>query len=171
MWFFIFGIYKNKVPQTQNNLSELDDKSYDSYLDEYKRLDKLRDDSEDLWEARTYQLSAGGLSLTFAIFSFLMSKGEKVCFEWPMAVIWSVYTFCILLNYISHRVSICNIEKNIDLLNNDRNRGKAYDEDVLIERYRCGDKLVNYINHFTEYGLIINIIFTVIYSIIIFNRA
>lgn len=171
MGFFILGLYKNKASQAPKSSSELDDKSYESYIDEQNRLDKLRGDSENLWEARTYQLSAGGLSLTFAIFSFLMSKGDKVCFEWPMAVIWGGYTFCILTNYISHRVSIRNIEKFIRLLYNERMSGMTYDERVLNERYKCGDKLVNFFNLVTEYGLILNIIFTVVYSIIIFNRV
>lgn len=170
MGFFIFGSFKNMVPKTLNSLSESDDKSYESYIDEYNRLEGLRNDSENLWEARTYQLSAGGLSLTITIFSFLMSKG-KVSFEWPMAVIWGFYAFCILLNYISHRISIGNFNKYIELLNSDRISGKSYDERVLIERYKGGDNIVNRINIFTEWVLIINIIFTVGYSIYIFNRV
>ena len=167
MSLFIFGFYKNKVSQTFKESSELDNKSY---KDEFDRLEKLRDDSENLWEARTYQLAAGGLSLTFAVFSFLMGKSDKVCFEWPMAVIWGVYTLCILANYISHRVSIRNFENYIKSLNNDSLLGKVYDERVLMERYKSGDKIVKCLNIITEWGLILNVIFTVVYSVFIFNK-
>lgn len=171
MIHFVFGFYNDKEKQNQKEITEEDKSSYDSYIDEQKRLEILRQDSETIWEERTYQLSAGGLSLTFAIFSFLMNRGgDKVCFEWPMAVIWGIYTCCLVANYISHRVSISNFSKYIAMLAEERKGNKDYDERVLAERYKCGDKLVRFINSLTECLLVVNIIFTVIYSIYYFCK-
>ena len=171
MIHFVFGLYNDKEKQNQKEITEKDNSSYDSYRDEQERLEKLRQDSETIWEERTYQLSAGGLSLTFAIFSFLMSnEGGKISFEWPMAVIWGTYTCCLVANYISHRVSISNFSKYIEMLEEERNGNIDYDEIVLAERYKCGDKLVRFINSLTECLLVVNIFFTVIYSIYYFCK-
>ena len=165
----VFGFFNNKEQQKQKVITAEDNSSYNSYTDEYRRLEQQRQDSESIWEERTYQLSAGGLSLTFAVFSFLINKdGFNKSFEWPMAVIWSIYTLCLVFNYISHRVSISNFSKYIAMLEGDRNGNKVYDERVLAERYNTGDKLINFLNSSTEISLITNIIFTVVYSFYIF---
>ena len=169
MRYFIFGFYNDKDKQKQKKITEEDNSSYDSYREEQNRLEQLRQDSETIWENRTYQLSAGGLSLTFAVFSFLMNKGgANISFEWPMAVIWGIYTFCLVVNYISHRVSILNFSKYIEMLIDDRNGNEIYDERVLTERYKCGDKLVSILNSSTEFLLVANIIFTVVYFVCYF---
>ena len=56
------------------------------------------------------------------------------------------------------------------MLENDRNGNKEYDERVLKERYKSGDKCVKSINFLTELCLILNIIFTVIYSVYYFSK-
>ena len=168
MSYFVFGIFRNRVHKPQKDSMEIDRISYESYMDEYKRLENLREDSENIWEERTYQLSAGGLSLTFAVFSFLIEKAENNHFKWPMGVIWSVYTFCLVVNYISHRISISNFSKYIKRLDDDRFSGKDYNERVLIERYQCGDRLVRILNTITEILLIFNVVFTIIYSFFFF---
>lgn len=168
MGFFIFGFYKNKVSKILKSPPELDDKSYESYIDEYKRLDKLRDDSENIWEERTYQLCAGGLSLTFAVFSFLMSKENGISFHWQMAAIWGGYVFCLVLNYLSHRISICKFKNLLEQLDNDRLAGFEYDEEKLAKRNAESDCQLNIINFITEVVLIVDIIFTIIYTSILF---
>lgn len=170
MIHFVFGFLNDKDNQKQKELTE-ESSSYESYIKEHDRLEQLRQDSETIWEERTYQLSAGGLSLTFAIFSFLMNReGDKVCFEWPMAVIWGIYTCCLVANYISHRVSISNFSKYIEMLDEEGKGNIDYDDRVLAERYKSGDKLVRSINSITECLLVVNIIFTVIYSIYYFYK-
>lgn len=167
MNLIVFGLFKKNVRQEQKQKEALDvdscsDKSYNK---EYDRLEKQREDSENIWEDRTYQLSAGGLSLTFAVFSFLMKQDNSIRFTWEMGVIWGGYTLCLILNYISHRMSISNFVDYIDMLEDDRNSGKKYDERVLAERYINGSSCLNKINHFTEYLLILNIVVTIIYTI------
>ncbi len=142
--------------------------SYDPYVEEHNRLGALKDDSEDLWEERTYQLSAGGLSLTFAVFSFLMSGDNGMPFHWQMAVIWGGYVFCLVANYISQRISICNFKSLQEQLDKDRQKGVVYDENNLANRNSKSDRLVNILNTLTEIILVIDIIFTIVYTCMLF---
>lgn len=170
MNLIVFGLFKKNVrqEQKQKESSDIDSGSDDSYNKEYDRLEKQREDSENIWEDRTYQLSAGGLSLTFAVFSFLMKQDNSIHFMWEMGVIWGGYTLCLILNYISHRMSISNFVDYIEKLEADRDNGKKYNVRVLTERYRCGDNCVSMLNRLTEILLVINIIFTVGYTISFF---
>ena len=144
--------------------------SYAPYIDEHNRLGALKDDSEDLWEERTYQLSAGGLSLTFAVFSFLMSDDNGMPFHWQMAVIWGGYVFCLVANYLSQRISICNFKSLQKQLDQDRQKGVVYDENNLTKRNSRSDKLINILNTLTEIVLVINIIFTIVYTCVLFSE-
>lgn len=144
--------------------------SYDPYIDEHNRLGALKDDSEDLWEERTYQLSAGGLSLTFAVFSFLMSDDNGMPFHWQMAVIWGSYVFCLVANYLSQRISICNFKSLQKQLDQDRQKGVVYDENNLTKRNSRSDKLIIILNTLTEIILVINIIFTIVYTCVLFSE-
>ncbi len=144
--------------------------SYDPYINEHNRLGALKDDSEDLWEERTYQLSAGGLSLTFAVFSFLMSDDNGMPFHWQMAVIWGGYVFCLVANYLSQRISICNFKSLQKQLDQDRQKGVVYDENNLTKRNSRSDKFINILNTLTEIVLVINIIFTIVYTCVLFSE-
>lgn len=156
----------NRVINEKDKSSECD--SYDPYVEEHNRLGTLKDDSEDLWEERTYQLSAGGLSLTFAVFSFLMSGDNGMPFHWEMAVIWGGYVFCLVANYISQRISICNFKSLQKQLDEDRQKGVAYDENILADRNLKSDWHINILNTLTEIILVIDIIFTIVYTCVLF---
>ena len=147
---------------------ELPSDSFDAYKEEYERLEALRDEAENIWEDRTYQMSAGGLSLTFAVFSFLMSGYDGMDFQWPMAVIWGVYAICLLINYLSQHISKYNFLKFQESLSDDRENGLEYDENRLIERYEKTDKGLNVLNVITEVLLILNIVSTVVYTCLLF---
>ena len=142
--------------------------SYDPYIEEHNRLGALKDDSENIWEERTYQLCAGGLSLTFAVFSFLMGKENGIPFHWQMAAIWGGYVFCLVLNYLSHRIAICKFKNLQKQLDSDRLAGVEYDEEKLAKRNEESDCLINIMNIITEVVLIVDIIFTIIYTSILF---
>lgn len=156
----------NRVVSEKDKSREND--SYDPYFEEHNRLGVLKDDSENIWEERTYQLSAGGLSLTFAVFSFLMSGSNSMKFHWQMAVIWGGYVFCLVVNYISQRISICNFKRLQEQLDNDRQKGAVYNENNLTNRYSKSDKLVIILNALTEIILVINMIFTIVYTCVLF---
>lgn len=142
--------------------------SFDAYKEEYERLEALRDETEKIWEDRTYQMSVGGLSLTFAVFSFLMSGYDGIDFQWPMAAIWGVYAIGLLINYLSQHISKHYYLKHQDSLSNDRDNGLEYDEKRLLVRYEKTDKVLNSLNNTTEALLILNIFFTVVYTCVLF---
>lgn len=96
--YFIHKVIRQE--KEKDEAQELLSDSFDAYKEEHARLEALRDEAENIWEDRTYQMSAGGLSLTFAVFSFLMSGYDGIDFQWPMAVVWGVYTICLLINYL-----------------------------------------------------------------------
>lgn len=159
-------IRQDKEKETaQKSMSD----SYDAYKEEYERLDALRDETENIWEDRTYQISAGGLSLTFAVFSFLMSGFDGMDFQWPMAVIWGVYAICLLINYLSQHISKHYYLKHQESLSIDKDNGLEYDEKRLLERYEKTDKILNSLNNTTEVLLILDIIFTVVYTCVLFS--
>lgn len=163
--YFIHKIIRQE--KEKDATQELPSGSFEAYKEEYERLEAMRDETENIWEERTYQMSVGGLSLTFAVFSFLMSGYDGIDFQWPMAVIWGVYAICLLINYLSQHISKHNFLKLQESLYDDREKGLEYDEKRLLERYEKTDK-VNVLNTITEVLLILNVIFTVVYTCILF---
>ena len=164
----IYFIHKIIRQEKEKDVDQESSDSFDAYKEEYDRLEALRDETENLWEERTYQMSVGGLSLTFAVFSFLMSGNNSIDFQWPMAVIWGVYTVCLLINYLSHHISKHNFLKLQESLSDDKDNGLEYDENRLIVRYKKTDKVLIILNTITEVLLILNIIFTVFYTCVLF---
>ena len=168
MWFFstkmVIGRVLNDSDKDKNQTYD----SYEPYIEEHNRLGALKDESENIWEERTYQLCTGGLSLTFAVFSFLMSMENGISFHWQMAAIWGGYVFCLVLNYLSHRVAICKFKNLQEQLDKDRLAGAEYDEEKLAKRNSKSDCLINFMNIITEVVLVVDIIFTIIYTSILF---
>lgn len=86
-----------------------------AHIDEHNRLEKIVTDSENLWEERTYQIAAGGLTLSFAVFSFLCGSGG-VRFDCHMAAIWVVFAGCLIANYVSNHIAVKDARKMQDYL-------------------------------------------------------
>ena len=133
----------------------------DTYVKEHERLEGIISDSEEIWEERTFQIAAGGLSLTYAVFSFLAGKG--FCFDWQMALIWGVYVLCILLNYVSHRVSIRNAMKMQGYLEERLEKGAEYVVKEIEKEYSRLDKSVILLNGVVQWMLIANVIYTIVF--------
>lgn len=170
--YFIHKIVKQEKGEntSQETVSPrgISEDSFDAYKDDHKRLEALRDETETIWEDRTYQLSAGGLSLTFAVFSFLMKGQNGVQFHYPMAMIWGGFTFCLLINYLSHHISKIVFLKLQDSLYFDREKGLEYDEDRLRARYEKSSRILNLMNNSTSIVLVFTIILTIVYTTILF---
>lgn len=168
-----FSFTEMLIRQTMQRLNtdtKPTDKSFEAYEKEHNRLGALKDDAENIWEERTYQIAAGGLSLTFAVFSFLMSRDNGITFSWQMLVIWAVFAACLVMNYLSQRVSVRHFEKLQKLLSEDREKNVPYDEKVMIERCQKSDGLINFMNFITELLLIADIVFTIVYICVLFNK-
>lgn len=122
--------YQQQPPQlTQSQPQQENDD--DTYIKEHERLEAIVSDSEYIWEERTYQIAAGGLSITFTIFCYLASKNNP--FDWQMILIWGLYATALLLNYVSHRISVCDARKMQAFLKQCREEGKPYNETALNE--------------------------------------
>ena len=156
--------FQSKKPQL---LQERQDSADDRYLKEHERLESIISDSENIWEERTYQIAAGGLSITFAIFTFLSDRGSEL--DWQMVLIWSLYSFSLLMNFVSHRISIYDARKMQRFMKDRRDRGLPYDEDVMNKVYSDQGWLTSLINWIVGLTLIGAVIYTIIYTCIHLN--
>jgi hypothetical protein len=96
--------------------------------------------------------------------------GRGISFQWPMALIWGGYVFCLIVNYLSHRISAKHFEKQQVLLYEDRWKNIPYNEEKQIERYKRFDKWMKFINVLTEIVLIFDIVLTIVYSCILLTN-
>lgn len=140
------------------------DSNDEVYLKEHERLEAIISDSEDIWEERTYQIAAGGLSITFAIFSYL--SGRDIKLDWQMILIWSLYAFALLLNYASHRISIHDARKMQGFMKKRRDKGLPYDEDEMNKAYSKQGWLTILINWIVGLTLAGAVIYTIVYTCI-----
>lgn len=165
---YLTMIIKQTIKQENNTQSK--DESFDAYEKEYNRLEVSREDTETIWEDRTYQIAAGGLSLSFTVFSFLMGREGGLAFSWQISVIWAVFAACLIINYLSQRISAKRFVKLQQDLYKDRNNKVSYDEDTIMKRNQESDRLPNFLNCLTECLLVANIVFTIIYICILFCK-
>jgi len=160
---FIHILRFQQLPQqTQSQPPQVNDD--DTYIKEHERLEAIVSDSEDIWEERTYQIAAGGLSITFTIFCYLASK--NIPFDWQMILIWGLYAAALLLNYISHRVSVNDARKMQAFLKQCRESGEPYNETALNEKYKKQGRLLTVINWIVGLTLVGAVIYTIIYTCI-----
>lgn len=136
-------------------------------LDEYNRLEEIRSDSEKIWEERTYQIAVGGLSITFAFYSFLASNKFFV-FDYFVVVIWALYAICILINYISHLFTAAICAK-IQSVNNDSSLSNKDRGKIIDKLYDRADKY-KWFNYIVASILTINITLTIVYTSILFSN-
>ena len=144
---------------SDDNLTKDD---FETYKQEHERLEDIIGVSESIWEDRTFQIAAGGLTLTFTVFSFLSTRG--VSFDWQLALIWGVFAICLVLNYVSHRLSVSNARKMQLVLATMREDKKPYDEKSIGNLYKKQDCLMKWINGTVLVLLIADIIYTLIYT-------
>ncbi len=160
--FLRYQTQQPKLPKDEQIAQQ--DVNEDLYLKEHERLEAIISDSEDIWEERTYQIAAGGLSITFAIFTYLYSKGLKL--DWQMVLIWGLYSFALLLNYVSHRISIYDARKMQGFLKKRRGDNLPYDEDEINRTYATQGLLTTIINWIVGLSLAVAVIYTIVYTCI-----
>lgn len=167
MRFHFIHILRYQAQQplmSQEKPNSQQDPNEDRYLKEHERLEAIISDSEDIWEERTYQIAAGGLSITFAIFSYLSGKGLPL--DWQMVLIWILYAFALLLNYVSHRISINDARKMQSLMKKRRDKGLPYNEEEMNKAYSKQGWLTILINWVVGLSLVGAVIYTIVYTCI-----
>ena len=162
MNFSLFHISMHKDEPHRLEAEKLDN-DFEAYKEEHERLEKRIERSEDIWEDRTFQIAAGGLTLTFAVFSYLNDK-EGLDFDWQVGLIWGIFALCILLNYVSHRVAVHTLRDAQNYLFSRREENKPYQERALGERYAKQDRLMKWINGITLALLVGDVVYTLIYT-------
>ncbi len=160
--FSLFHISMHKDEPHRSEATEAEG-DFEAYKAEHERLEKKIERSEDLWEDRTFQIAAGGLTLTFAVFSYLKDKNE-LAFDWQVILIWGVFSLCILLNYVSHRVAVHTLRDAQNYLFSRREDKLPYQERALSVRYAKQDRLMKWINGITLALLVGDVIYTLIYT-------
>ena len=83
-----------------------------------------------------------------------------------MVLIWSLYSFALLLNYASHRISIKDARKMQGLLKDRRDNGLPYDEDVMNNTYSTQGWMTTLINWIVGLSLAVAVIYTIVYTCI-----
>lgn len=139
------------------------------YKEEHLRLEGIILESEKIWEERTFGIAAGGLSLSFAVFSFYLSQYSARSFTLWMGLIVLGYVVCLVLNYWSHRKTIQECRRLQEVLRTDKAQGLPYDEARLREHYAKGNKMMERINRATGALLIVSVVSTLFYTFLILS--
>lgn len=134
----------------------------ESYREEHMRLEGIIGDSENTWEDRSFQIAAGGLTLTFTVFSFCSTQG--VDFDWQIYLIWGLFAFCLLLNYTSHWYSIYANRQLQDDLAEMRKSKQPYSEEAIMKLYKTPTVVLNCMNRTVHILLVADVIYSVIYT-------
>lgn len=164
--------FQEQTNKQKDNVNQSVDKadkaeSYRIYHEEYCRLEKTIKDSEKIWEDRTFGIAAGGLSLSFAMFSFGVDQDVAQSIACYMPYIWAGYVICLILNYLSNRTSMKICRQLQETLISDRDWGLPYDTSRLKIHYEKGNKKMNIINRITEVLLILSVLSTLIVTFLI----
>lgn len=150
--------------QEEKKIKPIDETSSRLYTEEHHRLEEIVRESEKIWEDRTFGIAAGGLSLSFALFSFLVSQGVIQRITVGMLLIWFGYVACLSLNYWIHHKTINDCLQLQQDLSADRNQGLPYDASRLSTHYEKANKQMKRINCITEVLLFVSVIATLLYT-------
>lgn len=143
----------------------LNQEDIDSYCKAHEQLTSIISESENIWEDRTYQIAAGGLSISFAVFSFCFKSTNKL--DWQIVLIWGLYAICLIINYLSHLISIHKARKMQNLLRSFRAEKKPYNEEFLNSIYSKEDRLTKNTNLVLALVLSCTVVYTLVYSCLI----
>ncbi len=142
--------------------NETDNEYYDR---EFNRLEDIRSESETLKENRTFDIASGGLALSIGIFTYL-STNDRLEHKW--IIISSMICLClaIIVNYLSHYVSIGAMERNIDIVNALKTFRVPYNNDFLGMLYVTPRNTISFLNGIVLFLTIIGVVLIALYSIL-----
>ena len=136
------------------------------YLEYYQIVKDTITHGKDVIDSRIFALATGGLVLSFTVFSFMFTQHYDLN-VWLVCLIWAVYGLCILLNLLSHLISVRNNTKMLDkivTLMKDANV-KSFDESDINKEARKKSKFIVFINCFEFIALVLNIIFSISFTL------
>lgn len=143
----------------------MDKKDLEYYDKEYDRLESIRSASEDLREERTFDIASGGLALSIGIFAYLSANKKELPCEWIIVAVMICFGLAIMINYISHYISVRVMEKNVDAINKMKGDDREYDADAIDATYRNNSKLLEVMNCLVFALTLTGVCLVVIYGI------
>lgn len=156
-------INREVLPEKQDN------KMFNEHLD---RMDATINDSEKLIESRTYEIGAGALVASLTILSLLRDTEHFP--EWgmiPTAIIWCLFTLCIILHYWSQFISKHSAEKMSEIIHLKIRQNEKYDDIELNTIQKKIFKKVSILNKIIPRMLILGIIALIAFTIYCFFRV
>ncbi len=151
---------------TEVLLENQDYKMFNEHLD---RTDATINDSEKLIESRTYEIGAGALVVSLTILSLLRDTEHFPAWGMiPTAVIWCLFTLCIILHYWSQFISKHSAEKMSEIIHQKIRQNEKYDDEELNTIQKKIFKTVSIINKIIPIMLILGIIALMAFTIYCF---
>ena len=146
-----------------------DYKMFNEHLD---RMDATINDSEKLIESRTYEIGAGSLVVSLTVLSLLRDTEHFPAWGMiPTAIIWCLFTLCIILHYWSQFISKHSAEKMSEIIHQKIRQNEKYDDEKLNTIQKRIFKTVSIINKIIPRMLIFGIIVLMAFTIYCFFRV
>lgn len=142
----------------------------DKHGEGWEVAEKAIGENGDLLSERTYSLSAGGLALSFTIFSFLVGE-NKSALDWQAPVIWGMYLLCIILDTLSIITAKRKAEKLEKMFREKANQGEQMSEIEVNKVIDKENRLINRFNMIVFVLLLLTLIWTFVYSYLLLIKA
>lgn len=110
-------------------------KSYEEYKAYYALLQQHISDSEDYIEKRTFAIASGGLTLSITILSLLENPQLLLL----LCIVWGCFTFCLLINLLSH----CVAKRQANAMLDELDKQIAQSQEFDAESIKCMTKTKN----------------------------
>lgn len=160
------------IDNNQANESSYKDEDYEKFNEQLDRLDETIGASEDLIESRTFEIAAGGLTVSLTILSLL--RDTEYFPENGMiltCIIWGIFTLSILLHYYSQFASKRSSEKMSAIIHKKIQNREKYDCDELNKTQNQKIRIVKILNIITPFLLSIGIILLIGFTCYCFIRS
>ena len=147
-----------------------EDKSHEKkYQDYYDRIEEAVIYGKDVIDNRLFAISSGGLTFSFTVFTYLLSKGFPLN-KWCVGIIWVVFCVCMLYNIATHIWSVCINRKVLNEVSNRiRNPDVTeFDPDGINVLVRKHNKPLIIGNLIETVLIAINVIFMMVYTLFVF---
>ena len=165
-------IVKVVIENSQAKESPNTNEDYEKFNEQLDRLDETIGASEDLIESRTFEIAAGGLTISLTILSLL--RDTEYFPENGMiltCIIWGIFTLSILLHYFSQFAAKRSSEKVSAIIHKKIKNREKYDSDELNMIQNQKIRIVCILNKITPFLLSLGIILLISFTCYCFFKS
>ena len=165
-------IVKVVIENSQVKESPNTNEDYEKFNEQLDRLDETIGASEDLIESRTFEIAAGGLTISLTILSLL--RDTEYFPENGMiltCIIWGIFTLSILLHYFSQFAAKRSSEEVSAIIHKKIKNREKYDSDELNMIQNQKIRIVSILNKITPFLLSLGIILLISFTCYCFFRS